>query len=51
MCRQDIVGQMFFTNDTILNENEVTLTDDLILNICMKLFLISLLAREFSLPD
>ena len=27
---------MFFTNDTILNENEVTLTDDLILNICMK---------------
>ena len=36
LYRQDIVGQVFFTNDTILNENEVTLTDDLILNICMK---------------
>ena len=27
---EDVVGQVFLTNDTLLNVNKVTLTDDLI---------------------
>ena len=58
-----MVGQVFLTNDTMLNENEVALTGDWILKICCKghlsqqdiikeaFFLISLLKREFSWPD
>ena len=54
---------MFLTNDTLLNVNKVTLTDELISNICWKVelskqgikkedfFLISLLEREFGGPD
>ena len=33
---EEIIGQMFLANDTMLNENEVALTGDLISNICWK---------------
>ena len=33
---EDIVGQVSLTNDTVFNENEVTLPDDWISNICWK---------------
>ena len=33
---EDIIGQVFLTNDTMFNENEVTVADDLISNICVK---------------
>ena len=31
-----MIGQVFLTNDAMLNEKEVNLTDDLISNICWK---------------
>ena len=31
-----MVGQVSLTNDTVFNENEVTLADDWISNICWK---------------
>ena len=31
-----MVGQVFVTNDTLLKGNKVTLTDDIISNICWK---------------
>ena len=53
---EDIVGQVFLTNDTLFNVNKVILTNDVISNICWKRqlskqdiikedFLISLLER------
>ena len=53
---------MFLTNDTLLNINKVALTDELISSIYWKeqlskqdikkkIFLISLLGREFDGPD